>query len=81
MSDQPRHDYADCTECSASNAIAVIELFKQEIAFRRFGGDHTDMWAKNENDWYCPNHAHIGMDMEREEFEELRDERGELANV
>jgi len=75
MSDQLRHDYAHCTACSASNAITVMELFGQEIAFRRFSGDHTDMWAKNEDGWYCPNHAHIGMDMEREEFKKMRDEK------
>jgi hypothetical protein len=71
------HDYAHCTECSASNAITVMGLFGQEIAFRRFGGDYTDMWAKNDDEeWYCPNHAHIAMEMERDEFEQLRDSQG-----
>jgi hypothetical protein len=72
-SDELRHDYVHCVECSAGNAVSVMELFGQEIAFRRFGGDHTDMWAKNEDGWHCPSHAHIAMGMDREEFETLRD--------
>jgi hypothetical protein len=73
MPDDRRHDYARCTACSRSNAVTVVKMFGQEIAFRRFGGDHTDMWARDGDDWYCPAHAHIAMDMSRDEFESLRE--------
>jgi|APHM01.1.fsa_nt_gi hypothetical protein len=73
-----RHDYARCTECSVSNAITVVELFGQTVAFRRFNADHTDMRVQDDDEWYCPHHAHIGMGMDRDEFEELRDSNGRL---
>lgn len=73
MGDELRHDYAQCTECTRSNAITVVQLFGQEIAFRRFNGSHTDMWARDGDSWYCPKHAHIAMDMDRAAFEDHRD--------
>jgi hypothetical protein len=67
-----KYGFVRCTECSAGNHIKVLELFGQKIAFRRFNADYTDMWSCGNGDWYCPTHAHIGMDMPRDEFEQLR---------
>lgn len=73
MTEEIKNDYVHCVRCSRSNAIRTLELFGQQIGFKRFNSDHTNMWAKDEDGWHCPKHAHIAMGMDRDEFEKLRD--------
>jgi len=73
MANDALKEYAHCSECSASNSIIVINLFGEPVGYSRFGGSHRQMWTHDDGDWYCPAHAHIGVDMERDTFERLRD--------
>lgn len=70
-----QHDYLTCTECNHSNAVTVYDMFRTPIAYTTFNTSHEDVWMCNDDeDWYCPKHAHITTNMDRDEFEMYRDQ-------
>jgi hypothetical protein len=67
-------DYLRCSECSASNTVVVYEILGQEMAFRRYNASPEHVWFSDDDEnWFCPSHAHIPTDMDRDEFEQYRD--------
>jgi len=80
MSQDTHVDYVHCTRCQASSPVTVVELWRGgQVAFERDTDDDDELgaWAHDDN-WYCPDHAHVGMDMSRAEYERLRETGGDL---
>lgn len=69
------NDYLKCSECTRSDSVTVFDCFGTPIAFRRFNSSHEDVWmCDDDGDWYCPKHAYIATNMDRDGFEKYRDE-------
>jgi len=81
MSQDTHVDYLHCTRCNASSPVTVVELWRGgQVAFERGDTDEEELgaWAWAGGNWYCPDHAHVGLDMSQDEYERLRETGGEL---